>query len=169
MIGFQLDVQDPAAIDAFAARVREKIPELNVLVNNAGISLPETLTAEPDLLSVARDIIETNVMGVLHMAAALLPALKTKPHSAIITTTSGLAFVPRNNFPTYCASKAFLHSWLKSLRVQLRGSSIEVLELVPPYVQTELSGSHQLSDPHAMPLAAYIDVGDATAHRPQHT
>ncbi|MBY3178943.1 SDR family NAD(P)-dependent oxidoreductase [Rhizobium leguminosarum] len=156
MIGFQLDVRNPAAIDAFAARVREKIPELNVLVNNAGISRPESLTAEPDL-SVARDIIETNVMGVLHMTAALLPALKTKPRSAIITTTSGLAFVPRNNFPTYCASKAFLHSWLKSLRIQLRGSSIEVLELVPPYVQTELSGSHQMSDPHAMPLAAYID------------
>ncbi|MGO8064590.1 SDR family oxidoreductase [Rhizobium leguminosarum] len=155
MLAFQLDVQDPAAIEAFAARVREKIPELNVLVNNAGISRPESLTAEPDLL-VSRDIIETNIMSVLHMTAALLPALKTKPNSAIITTTSGLAFVPRNNFPTYCASKAFLHSWLQSLRVQLRGSSIEVLELAPPYVQTELSGPHQLSDPHAMPLAAYI-------------
>lgn len=155
MLAFQLDVQDPAAIDAFAGRIRDKVPELNVLVNNAGISWPESLTAEPDL-SVARDIVETNVMGVLHMTAALLPALKTKPNSAIITTTSGLAFVPRNNFPTYCASKAFLHSWLQSLRVQLRGSSIEVLELAPPYVQTELSGPHQLSDPHAMPLAAYI-------------
>ncbi|MCH4550079.1 SDR family NAD(P)-dependent oxidoreductase [Rhizobium changzhiense] len=155
MLAFQLDVQDPAAIDAFAGRIRDKVPELNVLVNNAGISWPESLTAEPDL-SVARDIVETNVMGVLHMTAALLPALKTKPNSAIITTTSGLAFVPRNNFPTYCASKAFLHSWLLSLRVQLRGSSIEVLELAPPYVQTELSGPHQLSDPHAMPLAAYI-------------
>ncbi|MBY5325638.1 SDR family oxidoreductase [Rhizobium leguminosarum] len=155
MLAFQLDVQDPAAIEAFAARVREKIPELNVLVNNAGISRPESLTAEPDLL-VSRDIIETNIMSVLHMTAALLPALETKPNSAIITTTSGLAFVPRNNFPTYCASKAFLHSWLQSLRVQLRGSSIEVLELAPPYVQTELSGPHQLSDPHAMPLAAYI-------------
>jgi uncharacterized oxidoreductase len=82
--------------------------------------------------------------------------LKTKPNATIITTTSGLAFVPRNNFPTYCASKAFLHSWLQSLRVQLRGS-VEVLELAPPYVQTELSGPHQATDPHAMPLAAYID------------
>jgi uncharacterized oxidoreductase len=90
------------------------------------------------------------------MTAALLPTLKAKPNAAIITTTSGLAFVPRNNFPTSCASKAFLHSWLQSLRVQLRGSSVEVLELAPPYVQTELSGPHQLSDPHAMPLAAYI-------------
>ncbi|EJC75251.1 SDR family oxidoreductase [Rhizobium hidalgonense] len=155
MIGFQVDVKDPAAIDAFAARVRTKIPELNVLVNNAGISRPESLTAEPDL-SVSRDIIETNIMSVLHMTAALLPALKTKPKATIITTTSGLAFVPRNNFPTYCASKAFLHSWLQSLRVQLRGSPVEVLELTPPYVQTELSGPHQLSDPQAMPLVAYV-------------
>ncbi|MBB4226925.1 SDR family NAD(P)-dependent oxidoreductase [Rhizobium mongolense] len=95
-------------------------------------------------------------MSVLQMTVALLPALKAKPNAAIITTTSGLAFVPRNNFPTYCASKVFLHSWLQSLRVQLRGSSVNVLELAPPYVQTELSGPHQLSDPHAMPLAAYI-------------
>ncbi|TBC86506.1 SDR family NAD(P)-dependent oxidoreductase [Rhizobium leguminosarum] len=156
MLGFQLDVQDPTAIDAFADRVRTKIPELNVLVNNAGISRPESLIAETDL-SISRDIIETNIISVLHLTAVLLPILKAKPHASIITTTSGLAFVPRNNFPTYCASKAFLHSWLQSLRVQLRGSSIEVLELAPPYVQTELSGPHQLSDPHAMPLAAYID------------
>lgn len=155
MIGFQLDIQDSAAIDDFTARVRNKIPELNVLVNNAGISRPESLTDEPDI-SISRTIIETNIMSVLQMTAALLPILKAKPNAAIITTTSGLAFVPRNNFPTYCASKAFLHSWLQSLRVQLRGSSIEVLELAPPYVQTELSGPHQLSDPHAMPLAAYI-------------
>jgi uncharacterized oxidoreductase len=156
MLGFQLDVQDPAAIDAFAARVRDELPDLNVLVNNAGISRPESLIAEPVDLSVSRDIIETNIVSVLHMTAALLPALKTKPNATIITTTSGLAFVPRNNFPTYCASKAFLHSWLQSLRVQLRGS-VEVLELAPPYVQTELSGPHQATDPHAMPLAAYID------------
>ncbi|EJC83244.1 short-chain dehydrogenase, teichoic and lipoteichoic acid D-alanine esterification [Rhizobium leguminosarum bv. trifolii WSM2297] len=155
MIGFQLNVQDPEAIDAFATRVREKMPELNVLINNAGISRPESLPGGSDL-SIARNIIETNILGVLHMSAALLPALAAKPQATIITTTSGLAFVPRNNFPTYCASKAFLHSWLQSLRVQLRGSSVEVLELAPPYVQTELSGPHQLSDPHAMPLAAYI-------------
>lgn len=156
MLGFQLDVQDPAAIEAFAARVRQALPDLNILVNNAGISRPESLTAEPIDLSISRDIIETNILSVLHMTAALLPVLKTNPKATIITTTSGLAFVPRNNFPSYCASKAFMHSWLQSLRVQLRGA-VEVLELAPPYVQTELSGPHQTTDPHAMPLAAYID------------
>jgi uncharacterized oxidoreductase len=67
-----------------------------------------------------------------------------------------VAFVPRNGFPTYCASKAFLHSWLQSLRFQLKETSVEVLELVPPYVQTELSGPDQVNDPEAMPLADYI-------------
>ncbi|MCV9947597.1 SDR family oxidoreductase [Rhizobium sp. BT-175] len=157
MLGFHLDVRDPEAIGAFAARIREEAPELNVLVNNAGISRPEDLTAEAADLSISRQIVETNIMSVLHMTAALLPMLKTRPKATIITTTSGLAFVPRNNFPTYCASKAFLHSWLQSLRVQLRGSSVEVLELIPPYVQTELSGQHQLTNPRAMPLADYIE------------
>lgn len=157
MIGVQLDVQDPTAIDEFAARIRHKVPELNILVNNAGISRPEDLVKAPGDISIPWAIIETNIMSVLHITAALLPTLKTQPKATIITTTSGLAFVPRNNFPTYCASKAFLHSWLQSLRVQLRDSAIEVLELAPPYVQTELSGPHQLADPHAMPLGAYIE------------
>ena len=79
-----------------------------------------------------------NIVSVLHLTAALLPILKEHPNSTIITTTSGLAFVPRANFPTYCASKAFLHSWLQSLRFQLRETSVEVLEFAPAYVQTEL-------------------------------
>ena len=67
-----------------------------------------------------------------------------------------MAFVPRANFPTYCASKAFLHSWIQSLRVQLERTSIDVLELVPPYVQIELAGPDQANDPAAMPLADYV-------------
>ena len=93
---------------------------------------------------------------MLHLTTALLPALKRQPNSTIITTSSGLAFVPLAAFPTYCASKAFLHSWLQSLRFQLRETSVEVLELAPPYVQTELTGPDQKTDPRAMPLADYI-------------
>lgn len=169
MVSLQLDVRDPTAIEAFTARVREEIPALNVLVNNAGIGRPESLTADPVDLSISRDIIETNIMSVLHVTVALLPTLKKQPRATIITTTSGLAFVPRSNFPTYCATKAFLHSWLQSLRVQLRSSSIEVLELAPPYVQTELGGPHQLTDPNAMPLVDYVSeviqlLGDPNPH-----
>lgn len=156
MRGIQLDVEDSGAVDSFAAQMQEQFPKLNVLINNAGISRTEDFTADAINFSVARPIIQTNIIGVLHLTAALLPTLKQQPHSTIITTSSGLAFVPRANFPTYCASKAFLHSWLQSLRTQLRETSVEVLELAPPYVQTELGGSSQAINPNAMPLADYI-------------
>jgi len=156
MRGMQLDVADPHAIDGFAADIRKQFPELNVLINNAGISRREDLTGGTLDISVSRSIIQTNIVSVLHLTAALLPTLKRQPHSTIISTSSGLAFVPFAPFPTYCATKAFLHSWLQSLRFQLRETSVEVLELIPPYVQTALAGPHGPTDPHAMPPADYI-------------
>jgi uncharacterized oxidoreductase len=156
MQGMQLDVEDPHAMDSFAAQMRKRFPDLNVLINNAGMSRPEDLTADTGDLSVARSIINTNIVSVLHLTNALLPILQQQPHATIIATTSGLAFVPFAAYPTYSASKAFLHSWLQSLRFQLRLTSVEVLELAPPYVQTELAGPHQATDPHAMPLADFI-------------
>jgi uncharacterized oxidoreductase len=139
-----------------AAEVRARFPELNVLIANAGISRPEDMTADGWDASDAEAIVATNVLGVLRVTAALLPLLKTQRNATIIATSSNLAFVPRADFPTYCASKAFLHSWLQSLRHQLRRIPVEVLELAPPYVQTELTGTQQASDARAMPLAAYI-------------
>jgi uncharacterized oxidoreductase len=153
MRGFPLDIQDPASIDALADRVREEFPKLNILANNAGIQKSQNFTfSDSDILD-ARSVIQTNIVGTLLMTAALLPALMQQPESTIITTSSGLAFVPRNNFPVYCASKAFLHSWLQSLRFQLRETSVEVLELAPPYVKTEMIGVNQAQ---AMPLADFI-------------
>ncbi len=156
MSGMPLDVEDPAAIDVFAGRIREQFSGLNVLINNAGISRMEDLTGDDAEIAVSRSILQTNIVSVLHLTAALLPTLQRQPNSTIITTSSGLAFVPRNNFPTYCASKAFLHSWLQSLRFQLRATSVQVLELAPPYVRTDLLGTHSGTDLHAMPLADYI-------------
>jgi uncharacterized oxidoreductase len=155
MRGLQVDVEDASAIDTFTAQIRKQFPALNVLINNAGISRSEDFTADAFDMSVSRSIIQTNVVGVLHLTAALLPTLRQQPSATIVATSSGLAFIPRSNFPTYCASKAFLHSWLQSLRSQLRDTSVRVLELVPPYVQTELSGPHQATDPHAVPLADF--------------
>lgn len=156
MSAFRLDVEDPAAIADVAAEVNDAFPELNVLVNNAGISRTERLVDGAFDLAVSEAIIRTNILGVLHVTAALLPLLQRQSGASIVTTTSGLAFVPRANYPTYCASKAFLHAWLQALRTQLRDSAVEVLELVPPYVQTELAGPDQASDPNAMPLDDYI-------------
>ena len=156
MQGAQLDVEDTSAVGDFAAQMQARFPELNVLINNAGISRPEDLLADTSDISVSRSIIQTNIVGVVQLTAALLPTLKQQRSSTVITTTSGLAFVPRSNFLAYCASKAFLHSWLQSLRAQLSGTPVEVLELVPPYVQTNLAGPHQANDPATMPLAEYV-------------
>ena len=153
MRGMQLDIEDPASIDRVAAEVRRQFPELNVLINNAGIQKPQDLTADDPKILGALSVIQTNIVGTLLLTAALLPALTQQRDAMILTTSSGLAFVPRNNFPIYCASKAFLHSWLQSLRFQLRKTSVQVLELAPPYVKTELKGA---DEGHAMPLDEFI-------------
>ena len=73
-----------------------------------------------------------------------------------MTVSSGLAFVPLALTPTYCATKAAIHSYTQSLRYQLKDGPVQVLELAPPYVQTELMGSRQANDPRAMPLPDFI-------------
>ncbi len=156
MVGLPLDLDDPRAPSRLATDIRTRFPELNVLIANAGISRAEDMTANDWDASDAQAMVETNIMGVLRVAAAFLPILKAKRNATIMVTSSNLAFVPRADFPTYCASKAFLHSWLQSLRHQLRNIPIDVLELAPPYVQTELTGAQQASDGRAMPLSAYV-------------
>jgi uncharacterized oxidoreductase len=156
LIGMALDLDDPAALPRLAHEVRTRFPELNLLIANAGISRAEDVTAVNWDASDAEAMVQTNILGVLRVTATFLPILKERPDATIMATSSALAFVPRADFPTYCASKAFLHSWLTSLRHQLRKIPVEVLELSPPYVQTELTGREQASDPRAMPLDAYV-------------
>ncbi|MGV1756671.1 SDR family oxidoreductase [Rhizobium sp. A22-96] len=156
LVGLPLDLDDPDSLPRLASDVRLLFPELNMLIANAGISRSEDMTAEGWDVSAAQSVVDTNIMGVLRVAAAFLPLLKGRQGATIMATSSNLAFIPRADFPTYCASKAFLHSWLQSLRHQLRKIPVEVLELSPPYVQTELTGDHQASDPRAMPVAAYV-------------
>ena len=161
-----LNVQDSAKLSAFVADVTAKYPTLNVLINMAGVMKPENFADSTDT-SAADDIIATNLTAPIHLTAALLPLLKKQPKATVMTVTSGLAFVPLAMTPTYCATKAAMHSWSDSLRYQLRETSVEVLELAPPYVQTELMGEHQASDPRAMPLADYIaEVMDILTHQP---
>ena len=156
LVGMRLDLDDPASLHLLVGEVGARFPELNVLIANAGISRTENMAANGWQASDAEAIVRTNILGVLHVTAAFLPVLKTRPDAAILATSSALAFVPRTDFPAYCASKAFLHSWLISLRHQLRRIPVEVLELSSPYVQTELTGAQQASDPRAMPLGVYV-------------
>ncbi|ALM84217.1 SDR family oxidoreductase [Bordetella sp. N] len=152
-----LDVDDPASIAKLGKQLRQRFPDLNVLIANAGISRAENIADDSWTAANAEAIVHTNILGVLRVAAAALPLIKHRPDAALLATSSALAFVPRADFPTYCASKAFLHSWLQSLRHQLRHYPVEVLELSPPYVQTELTGAAQAIDPRAMPLQEYLD------------
>jgi uncharacterized oxidoreductase len=154
--GFELDVSDAAALDDFAARITQRFPELNVLVNNAGVTRTEDLTAADWDLSEAETVLATNITPVLRLTRALLPTLKRQSRATVMTTTSGLGFVPNAEYATYSATKAFLHSWLQSLRHQLRDTTVEVLELAPPMVRTALGGDWQLDAPRAMPLNAYV-------------
>lgn len=156
IVGMRLDLNEAASLSHLGSEVRTRFPELNVLIANAGISRSEDMTSDTWDASNAEAIVRTNILGVLAVTAEFLPVLKKQSNATIMATSSALAFVPRVDFPAYCASKAFLHSWLVSVRYQLRDLPVEVLELSPPYVQTELTGSGQASDPRAMPLAAFI-------------
>jgi uncharacterized oxidoreductase len=149
-----LDVADPAAVRAFAARVVRDHPALNVLINNAGIMKVEDLKAEPFDLDIAEETIATNLLGPIRLTAALLPHLRAQAAATVMTVSSGLAFIPLAATPTYSATKAAIHSWSESLRHQLAGTSVEVLELAPPAVATDLMPGHA-ENPSSMPLADY--------------
>ena len=140
-----LSIEDPGTIQVFAEQIKRDYPALNVVIHNAGIMRPEDLKA-PDLAD-AEAIITTNLLGPMRLNAVLLPQLLSQPYAAIMTVSSGLAFVPLALGPTYCATKAAIHSWTQSLRHQLKDTNVEVLELIPPYVQTELGGASQATDP----------------------
>ena len=155
MASVALDINDPAAIRSFAAEVTKLYPALNVLINNAGIARMEDLKAQENVTN-AEAMITTNVLGPIRLTAALLPHLQKQPRATIINVTSGLGFVPLPVMPTYSATKAALHSYTESLRFQLRDTPVQVLEIIPPYVQTELGGSAQTKDPRAMPLKDFI-------------
>lgn len=156
MQSLQSDIGDKAGVAAFAAKVAAHYPKLNVLINNAGIMQAEDLTKSPGYLDVAEETIATNLLGPIRLTAALLPQLQAQPNAAILMISSGLAFVPMAATPTYSATKAAIHSYAMSLRHQLRDTKTEVIEIIPPYVQTSLMGDHQANDPNAMPLEDFI-------------
>ena len=160
------DVQDPASLQRLAQDVTAKFPTLNVLINMAGIMKPENLNGTPDP-AVIDSTIATNLVAPLQLTTALLPHLKAQPTATVMTVTSGLAFTPLAITPTYCATKLAIHAWSTCLRYQLKDTSVEVLELIPPYVQTELLSKEGTSDPRAMPLADFIsEVMDILTNQP---
>jgi uncharacterized oxidoreductase len=149
-----LDVEDADAIRGFADRMGAEYPDLNVVVHGAGIMRAESV--QDGKLDDAEATVATNLLGPIRLTAALLPLLLARPRATIVTVSSGLAFVPMAATPTYNATKAAIHAYTQSLRYQLRGTSVEVIELVPPYVRTSLMGERQATDPNAMPLGDFV-------------
>ena len=124
---FQSDVSDPVAIAALHAQVLAQFPALDTLVNNAGIMRNLNLNQDRDLTDVTREI-EINLSGPVRMIQQFLPHLKTRPGALIVNVSSGLAFVPMLAAPVYSATKAAMHSFSQSLRAQLAGTSVTVVE-----------------------------------------
>lgn len=142
-----LDQTEPDDITRFARDLVARRPRLNVLINNAGVQRSEDLTG--GCVADAEIQVTTNLLGPIRLTAALLPQLLAQPSATIINVSSGLGFVPNAAMPTYSATKASLHSYTQSLRHQLRGSDIDVIEIIPPQVRTALRPA---DDPRAMPL-----------------
>ena len=149
-----LDVGDAADIARFSAELIAAHPALNVVIHNAGIMREEKL-AEGSYLADAEATIATNLLGPIRLNAALLPHLLEQPRAAVLTVSSGLAFVPLASTPTYSATKAAIHSYSQSLRRQLRETNVDVIEIAPPAVATSLMPGHD-QNPNSMPLADYI-------------
>jgi len=150
----EIDTTDADSIANAVAQLAERHPALNALVTMAGIMEPEDLR-DPASIDVAERTIAVNLLGPIRLVNAFLPGLLAQPKATIMTVSSGLAFVPLAATPTYNATKAGIHSFTESLRVQLTKSSVRVVELVPPATQTTLMG--QQDSPTAMPLDEYID------------
>ncbi len=121
----------------FAESVIKEFPDLNILINNAGIQ-QEIDLSDPQNLMAVRAETETNFIAPVHLSALLIPHLRTKEHAAIINVSSGLGFAPLAIMPVYCATKVALHSYSLSLRHQLKNTSVKVFEIIPPIVDTEL-------------------------------
>jgi len=142
----QSDVSDPKAIVALYEQVTKQFPDLNILINNAGIMKKINLHDSTGTLTDLTQEIEINLNGPIRMVKQFLPHLKTKSEAAIINVTSALAFVPLPISPVYCATKAGLHSYTLSLRAQLKNTKVKVFELAPPATKTELTGDFHEDD-----------------------
>jgi uncharacterized oxidoreductase len=158
----QSDVSDPTAITALYDYVTGRFPHLNVLINNAGIMRKINLHGfRSDLQELTREI-EINLDGPIRTTVQFLPQLKAQKAAAVVNVSSGLAFVPLAISPIYCATKAAIHSFTQSLRVQLKRTNITVFELAPPITETPLfQGDMSQSDVGVKPMKVKVLVQHA--------
>jgi len=157
---YVLDVTDLRSIRTVAQKVMTDFPKLNCVFNNAGVQrYVDFSSGQPIDDAALLSELNTNVLGLIRVSAEFIPHLRKQADATLVNVSSGLAFVPLARFPVYCATKAAVHSFTVSLRQQLKDSSVKVLELIPPYVDTELGGSSKVQPsggPAPMPLDEFI-------------
>ena len=153
MAAIELDITDPASIDAVATKLLADHPDLNMLVNNAGIMLPDQAADRVDD-KLLIDTVTTNLVGPIRMTSALIAHLKGKNDAVVAYTSSVLGFVPMAVTAVYSATKAAIHSYVLSQRFLLRNDGVRVLEIAPPWVRTDLMNSREAEQ--AMPLDQFI-------------
>jgi uncharacterized oxidoreductase len=159
----ECDTGDPSAIQALHTTVSTRFPALDVLVNNAGIMRNLRIDRARDLLDVTREI-DINLSGPIRMVQQFLPQLKSRPGSAIVNVSSGLAFIPYAISPVYSAAKAGLHAFSLCLRAQLAGTGVAVIELAPPGTETKLfRGEFEAETKSMKPMEVSVLVKHAIA------
>jgi uncharacterized oxidoreductase len=153
MEAIELDITDPVSVEHVATTLIADHPELNVLINNAGIMQPDTVAGKIDD-ALLTSTISTNLLGPIRMTSALINHLKSKDSAVVAYTSSVLAFVPMAVTGIYSSTKAALHSYVLSQRFMLRHTGVRVIEIAPPWVRTELMNSQEAEQ--AMPLDQFI-------------
>lgn len=141
---------------ALADHVVREFPRLNVLVNNAGIQRRSRFTEDAAPWHERQAEIAINFEGPVHLTSLLLPHIAAQANAAIVNVSSGLAFIPAAFAPVYCATKAALHSFTVSLRHELSRRGVEVIEFIPPAVNTDLGGPG--AHANAIPISEFADA-----------
>jgi uncharacterized oxidoreductase len=154
MDSVELDIADSGSIARVAKKLVADYPALNVLINNAGVMQIDDAAGKMDD-GLLTSTITTNLLGPIRLTSALIEHLKKQPKATVVYNTSALAFVPLALTAVYSSTKAALHSYVLSQRYKLKATSVSVLEIAPPWVQTDLLNSNE--EPRAMPLKEFIE------------
>ncbi len=154
---FECDVANPNEVKALYEKISIEFPKLNILINNAGLMNKLDLQEELSYEELTKEM-NTNFNGSVYMTTQFLPLLKKQKMASIINITSALAFVPMAYSPIYCASKAALHSFTKSLRIQLKDTNIKVFEIAPSVTKTAMGDSFSEKDMKIITTKTVVDT-----------
>jgi len=162
LVGYQADVSDVATLADLPAWIQTNYPQLNMVINSAGIMRAYDLL-DPDVSVAALTAeVQTNLIGTIAIDKLLLPQLTAQPEALIVNVSSGLAYVSSAAHPVYSGTKAAVHMFTSALREQLAyagDSHVHVLELVPPMVaETNLEANANANATGNMKLSDLIDA-----------